>query len=153
MFLERHSEQIPRHFIILELNTHKICFCINITDKKQILFIIGPHGICLNAMEKCVKCKISPEHKVHAKLYAATMITSISVICHDCLAFKEAASMTALLMWVHCRSEETPCNSVLCYWMKWKLYRFGTRMKFMTALRLVKQQMLACYDILVIFKF
>ncbi|GBP96772.1 hypothetical protein EVAR_92306_1 [Eumeta japonica] len=39
-----------------------------------------------------VKCKICPEHKVHAKLYAVTLIVDeeeekvTSIQCHDCVA-------------------------------------------------------------------
>ncbi|KAF5285460.1 hypothetical protein FQA39_LY16634 [Lamprigera yunnana] len=65
-----------------------------------------------------VKCKICPEHKVHAKLYGVTLTVDedekvTSVQCHDCVAvqggYKHAI---ALLTWIHRRSEEPSCRQV-----------------------------------------
>lgn len=87
-----------------------------------------------------VKCKICPEHKVHAKLYTVTLIIDeeeekvISVQCHDCIASQGGCKHAiALLMWVHRRSEEPSCTSVECYWKKSKLSRVGTTLKYITA--------------------
>lgn len=66
-----------------------------------------------------VKCKICPEHKVHAKLYAVTLIVDvdeekiISIECHDCVAAQGGCKHAmALLMWVHRRSEEPSCTKL-----------------------------------------
>lgn len=87
-----------------------------------------------------VKCKICPEHKVHAKLYGCTLIVDeeediiISIQCHDCVASKGGCKHAiAFLMWVHRRSEEPSCTAVECYWKKSKLSRVGSSLKFMTA--------------------
>lgn len=92
-----------------------------------------------------VKCKICPEHKVHAKLYAVTLIVDvdeekvISIECHDCVAAQGGCKHAmALLMWVHRRSEEPSCTETQCYWRKSKLSRVGTTIKFITAKDLVK---------------
>ncbi|KAF5271716.1 hypothetical protein FQA39_LY08039 [Lamprigera yunnana] len=60
-----------------------------------------------------VKCKICPEHKVHAKLYGVTLTVDedeekvTSVQCHDCVAAQGGCKHAiALLMWIHRRSEE-----------------------------------------------
>ncbi|XP_013194034.2 uncharacterized protein LOC106137691 [Amyelois transitella] len=86
-----------------------------------------------------VKCKICPEHKVHAKLYSVTLIVDkdeekvISVQCHDCVAAQGGCKHAiALLMWVHHRSEEPSCTEVQCYWKKSKLSRVGTAIKYIT---------------------
>ncbi|GBP43076.1 hypothetical protein EVAR_96338_1 [Eumeta japonica] len=48
-----------------------------------------------------VKCKICPEHKVHAKLYAVTLIVDeddekvTSIQCHDCVAAQAFSYSTA----------------------------------------------------------
>ncbi|XP_047543251.1 uncharacterized protein LOC125075585 [Vanessa atalanta] len=92
-----------------------------------------------------VKCKICPEHKVHAKLYAVTLIVDednekvISVQCHDCVAGQGGCKHAiALLMWVHRRSEEPSCTEVQCYWLKSKLSRVGTTLKYISAKELAK---------------
>ncbi|GBP40286.1 hypothetical protein EVAR_83976_1 [Eumeta japonica] len=66
-----------------------------------------------------VKSKICPEHKVHAKLYAVTLIVDevkeevISVECHDCVASQVGGKHAiAFLMWVHCRSESRVGNTL-----------------------------------------
>ncbi|GBP89817.1 hypothetical protein EVAR_66707_1 [Eumeta japonica] len=60
-----------------------------------------------------LKGKIFPEHKVHAKLYAVTLIVDeekesvVSVECHGCVAPKGGCKHTvAFLVWTHRRSEE-----------------------------------------------
>lgn len=77
---------------------------------------------------------------MHAKLYAVTLIVDeekeavISVECHDCVASQGGCKHAiAFIMWVHRRSEEPSCTSVACYWMKSKLSRVGTSLKYMTA--------------------
>ncbi|GBP79111.1 hypothetical protein EVAR_54471_1 [Eumeta japonica] len=92
-----------------------------------------------------VKCKICPEHKVHAKLYAVTLIVDeeeekvTSIQCHDCVAAQGGCKHAiALLMWVHRRSEEPSCTEVQCYWQKSKLSRVGTTLKFISAKDLSK---------------
>ncbi|GBP69047.1 hypothetical protein EVAR_39248_1 [Eumeta japonica] len=84
-----------------------------------------------------VKSTICPEHKVHAKLYAVTLIVDevkeevISVECHDCVASQGGCKHAiAFLMWVHRRSEEPSVTSIECYWMKSKLSRVGTTLKY-----------------------
>ncbi|KAF5306120.1 hypothetical protein FQA39_LY09098 [Lamprigera yunnana] len=75
-----------------------------------------------------VKCKICPEHKVHAKLYGVTLtvdeeqkkVTSVQSI--DCVAAQGGCKHAiVLLMWIHRRSEEPSCTEVQCYWLKSKL--------------------------------
>lgn len=92
-----------------------------------------------------VKCKICPEHKVHAKLYGCTLVVDeeddviISVLCQDCAASLGGCKHAiAFLMWVHRRSEEPSCTSVECYWKKSKLSRVGSSLKYMTAKDLSK---------------
>ncbi|KAF5282428.1 hypothetical protein FQA39_LY17543 [Lamprigera yunnana] len=87
-----------------------------------------------------VKCKICPEHKVHAKLYGVTLTVDedeekvTSVQCHDCVAAQGGCKHAiALLMWIHRRSGEPSCTEVQCYWLKFKLSRVGTTLKFITA--------------------
>ncbi|XP_023951326.2 uncharacterized protein LOC112055440 [Bicyclus anynana] len=87
-----------------------------------------------------VKCKICPEHKVHAKLYAVTLVIDeeeevvVSVQCHDCIASQGGCKHSiAFLMWIHRRSEEPACTSVTCYWKKSKLSSVGSSLKYMTA--------------------
>ncbi|KAH9642170.1 hypothetical protein HF086_002326 [Spodoptera exigua] len=87
-----------------------------------------------------VKAKICPEHKVHGKLYGVTLVvdevneTVVSVDCHDCVASQGGCKhAVAFLMWVHRRSEKPSVTSVECYWMKSKLSRVGTTIKYMTA--------------------
>jgi hypothetical protein len=87
-----------------------------------------------------VKGKICPEHKVHAKLYAVTLVVDeeeeaiISLQCHDCVASKGGCKHSiAFLMWIHRRSEDPPCTAVECYWKKSKLSRVGSSLKYMTA--------------------
>ncbi|KAF5271372.1 hypothetical protein FQA39_LY08170 [Lamprigera yunnana] len=86
-----------------------------------------------------VKCKICPEHKVHAKLYEVTLTVDedeekvTSVQCHDCVAAQGGCKHAIeLLMWIHRRSEEPSCTEVQCYWLKSKLSRVGTTLKFIT---------------------
>ncbi|KAJ8974397.1 hypothetical protein NQ317_011241 [Molorchus minor] len=57
-----------------------------------------------------VKCKICPEHKVHAKLYGCTLVLDkeddviLSVLCQDCAASQSGCKLAiAFLMWVHRR--------------------------------------------------
>lgn len=92
-----------------------------------------------------VKCKICPEHKVHAKLYGCTLVVDeeddiiLSVQCEDCVASQDGCKHAiAFLMWVHRRSEEPSCTSVECYWKKSKLSQVGTTIKYMTAKELSK---------------
>ncbi|KAF9824869.1 hypothetical protein SFRURICE_001742 [Spodoptera frugiperda] len=92
-----------------------------------------------------VKCKICPEHKVHAKLYGCTLVVDeeddiiLSVQCQDCVASQGGCKHAiAFLMWVHRRSEEPSCTSVECYWKKSKLSQVGTTIKYMTAKELSK---------------
>ncbi|XP_045458850.1 uncharacterized protein LOC123669284 [Melitaea cinxia] len=92
-----------------------------------------------------VKCKICPEHKVHAKLYKCTLILDeeeeniISMRCEDCVASQGGCKHAiAFLMWVHRRSEEPSCTSVECYWKKSKLSRVGSSLKYITAKELTK---------------
>ncbi|XP_046961765.1 uncharacterized protein LOC124543737 [Vanessa cardui] len=87
-----------------------------------------------------VRGKICPEHKVHARLYAVTVIVDeeeeavISVQCNDCVASKGGCKHAiAFLMWIHRRSEQPSCTAVECYWIKSKLSRVGTSLKYMTA--------------------
>ncbi|KAL0861405.1 hypothetical protein ABMA27_008949 [Loxostege sticticalis] len=87
-----------------------------------------------------VKSKICPEHKVHGKLYGVTLVvdevneTVVSVECHDCVASQGGCKhAVAFLMWVHRRSEEPSVTSVECYWMKSKLSKVGTTIKYLTA--------------------
>ncbi|XP_063893189.1 uncharacterized protein LOC135117617 [Helicoverpa armigera] len=87
-----------------------------------------------------VKSKICPEHKFHGKLYGVTLVvdevneTVVSVDCHDCVASQGGCKhAVAFLMWVHRRSEEPSVTSVECYWMKSKLSKVGTTIKYMTA--------------------
>lgn len=87
-----------------------------------------------------VKGKICPEHKVHAKLYAVTLVVdeedeSVTLVqCEDCVASKGGCKHSiAFLMWIHRRSEEPPCTAVACYWNKSRLSRVGTSLKYMTA--------------------
>ncbi|GBP13567.1 hypothetical protein EVAR_6912_1 [Eumeta japonica] len=86
-----------------------------------------------------VKGKICPEHKVHAKLYAITLVVDeeeeavVSVQCHDCVASKGGCKHSiAFLLWIHRRSEEPSCTSIACYWKKSKLSRVGTSLMYMT---------------------
>ncbi|GBP31447.1 hypothetical protein EVAR_17936_1 [Eumeta japonica] len=88
----------------------------------------------------CIKCKVCPEHKVHAKLYSVTLIMDEqeeavkSIECHDCVASQGGCKHAiAFLMWIHRRSEEPSCTSVECYWMKSKLSRAGSTLKYLTA--------------------
>lgn len=87
-----------------------------------------------------MKYKICPEHKVHAKLYGVTLVVDevneavISVQCQDCVASQGGCKHAiAFLMWVHRRSEEPSATSTECYWMKSKLSRVGTSLKYTTA--------------------
>ncbi|KAF5280212.1 hypothetical protein FQA39_LY05346 [Lamprigera yunnana] len=87
-----------------------------------------------------VKGKICSEHKVHAKLYAVSVVVDeeeevvISVQCHDCVASERGCKHSiAFLMWIHRRSEEPPCTAAACYWKKSKLSRVGSSLKYMTA--------------------
>ncbi|GBO98521.1 hypothetical protein EVAR_113_1 [Eumeta japonica] len=57
-----------------------------------------------------VKCKVCPEHKVHAKLYSVTLIMDEqeeavkSIECHDCVASQGGCKHAiAFLMWIHRR--------------------------------------------------
>ena len=92
-----------------------------------------------------VKCKICPEHKIRAKLYAVTLVVDEedyairSVQCHDCVASQGGCKHAiAFLVWVHRRSEEPSCTSVECYWKKSKLSMVGTSLKYITAKALSK---------------
>ncbi|GBP39174.1 hypothetical protein EVAR_26960_1 [Eumeta japonica] len=87
-----------------------------------------------------VKCKVCPKHKVHAKLHSVTLIMDEqeeavkSIECHDCVALQGGCKHAiAFLMWIHRRSEEPSCTSVECYWMKSKLSRAGSTLKYLTA--------------------
>ncbi|KAL4710789.1 hypothetical protein ACJJTC_009338 [Scirpophaga incertulas] len=77
---------------------------------------------------------------IHGKLYGVTLVvdevneTVVSVDCHDCVASQGGCKhAVAFLMWVHRRSEEPSVTSVECYWMKSKLSRVGTTIKYLTA--------------------
>ncbi|XP_046971064.1 uncharacterized protein LOC124538106 [Vanessa cardui] len=92
-----------------------------------------------------VKCKICPEHKIHAKLYNCTLILDeeeenvLSVRCEDCVASQGGCKHAiAFLMWIHRRSEEPSCTSIECYWKKSKLSRVGSSLKYITAKELSK---------------
>ncbi|KAJ8982173.1 hypothetical protein NQ317_013958 [Molorchus minor] len=92
-----------------------------------------------------VKCKICPEHKVHAKLYGCILVVDeeddviLSVLCQDCAASQGGCKHAiAFLMWVHRRSEEPSCTSLECYWKKSKLSRVSSSLKYMTAKDLSK---------------
>ncbi|CAG9788303.1 unnamed protein product [Diatraea saccharalis] len=92
-----------------------------------------------------VKGKICPEHKVHAKLYGVTLVIdeqeeAVKLIeCHDCVASQGGCKHAiAFLMWVHRRSEDPSCTSIECYWIKSKLSRVGTTVKYITAKDLSK---------------
>ncbi|XP_060808563.1 uncharacterized protein LOC132903725 [Amyelois transitella] len=107
-----------------------------------------------------VKCKICPEHKVHAKLYAVTLMVDeneekvVSIQCHDCVAAQGGCKHAmALLMWVHRRSEEPSCTEVLCYWRKSKLSRVGTSLKFVSSKDLSKGSPLLPSNSIVLAKF
>lgn len=92
-----------------------------------------------------IKAKICPEHKVHAKLYGVSLVVDEqeesvkSVECHDCVASQGGCKHAmAFLMWVHRRSEDPSCTSIECYWMKSKLSRVGSTLKYITAKELSK---------------
>lgn len=101
-----------------------------------------------------VKAKICPEHKIHAKLYGVTLIVDEvdeavkTIECHDCVASQGGCKHAiAFLMWVHRRSEEPSCTSVESYWMKSKLSRVGTTLKYMTSKDLSNGKSLVCHQI------
>ncbi|KAL4718530.1 hypothetical protein ACJJTC_018273, partial [Scirpophaga incertulas] len=107
-----------------------------------------------------VKCKICPEHKVHAKLYRCTLVLNEedevieSVQCEDCLASQGGCKHAiAFLMWVHRRSEEPSCTSIECYWKKSKLSRVGSSLKYLTAKELSKGKPILPGDSAVLKKF
>lgn len=107
-----------------------------------------------------IKCKICPEHKVHAKLYRCTLVVDeeddivLSVQCEDCVASQGGCKHAiAFLMWVHRRSEEPSCTSVECYWKKSKLSRVGSTLKYMTAKDLSKGSPLLRPNSSVVLKF
>jgi len=92
-----------------------------------------------------VKAKICPEHKVHAKLYGVSLVvdeqeeTVKSVECHDCVASQGGCKHAmAFLVWVHRRSVDPSCTSIECYWMKSKLSKVGSTLKYITAKELSK---------------
>ncbi|KAL3281221.1 hypothetical protein HHI36_004435 [Cryptolaemus montrouzieri] len=92
-----------------------------------------------------VKCKICPEHKVHAKLYADTLIVDeyeekvTSIQCHDRVAAQGGCKHAiALLMWVHRRREEPSCTEVQCYRQKSKPLRVSSTLKLISAKDLSK---------------
>lgn len=62
-----------------------------------------------------------------------------SVECHDCVASQGGCKHAmAFLMWVHRRSEDPSYTSIECYWMKSKLSRVGSTLKYITAKELSK---------------
>ncbi|CAG9785152.1 unnamed protein product [Diatraea saccharalis] len=61
-----------------------------------------------------------------------------SIECHDCVASQRGKRAIAFLMWVHRRSEDPSCTSIECYWIKSKLSRVGTTVKYITAKDLSK---------------
>ena len=82
--------------------------------------------------------KICPEHKVHIKLYAVTLVVDEheeavqSIECHDCVASRGGSKHAiAFLMWVHRRSEDPSCTSIECYCKKSKLSNVGATLKYM----------------------
>ncbi|KAF5297852.1 hypothetical protein FQR65_LT19661 [Abscondita terminalis] len=94
-----------------------------------------------------VKCRVCPEHKVHAKPYSATVVVDEqdnvfrSAQCFDCAASAGGCKhAVAFLMWLHSRSEEPSCTQVSCYWQKSKLSQVGTKLKFILASELVKEK-------------
>ncbi|CAG4963207.1 unnamed protein product [Colias eurytheme] len=107
-----------------------------------------------------VKCKICPEHKVHSKLYAVTLIIDeeeekiVSIECHDCVAAQGGCKHAiALLMWIHRRSEEPSCTEVQCYWKKSRLSRVGTTLKYLSAKDLSKGSPMMSLNATVLEKF
>lgn len=96
-----------------------------------------------------IKCKICPEHKVHAKLYRCIVVVNEEDETVDC-GCKHAI---AFLMWVYRRSEESSCTSVECYWKKIKLSRVGNTIKYMTAKDLSKDTLLILSNSSVFLKF
>nr|XP_026497883.1 uncharacterized protein LOC113402002 [Vanessa tameamea] len=70
-----------------------------------------------------VRGKICPEDKVHARLYAVTVVVDeeeeavISVQCNDCVASKGGCKHAiAFLMWIH-QSEQPSCATDGAYEM------------------------------------
>ncbi|GBP06718.1 hypothetical protein EVAR_92661_1 [Eumeta japonica] len=107
-----------------------------------------------------VKCKMCPEHKVHAKLYGCTLIIDeeddviVSVVCEDCVASRGGCKHAiAFLFWVHRRSEEPSCTSTECYWKKSKLSRVGSTLKSITTKQLSKSSPLLPANNIVLTKF
>lgn len=91
---------------------------------------------------KCtVKAKICPEHKIHNKAYAVTVVIDetednevIDIAkCHDCVASKGGCKhAVAVVAWLHRRSEEPACTDVDCYWKKNALSQVGASVRGIT---------------------
>ncbi|KAF9816534.1 hypothetical protein SFRURICE_010693 [Spodoptera frugiperda] len=91
-----------------------------------------------------VKCKICPEHKVHAKLYGCTLVVDeeddiiLSVQCQDCVASQGGCKHAiAFLMWVHRRTclikkveEETREQSNSALWFELRYGRITASRTF-----------------------
>ncbi|KAJ8909294.1 hypothetical protein NQ315_017029 [Exocentrus adspersus] len=79
-----------------------------------------------------LQCKVCPEHKVRTKNYSVRLIideqeeriVDVSCGCKHALSF---------VMWVHRRSEEPSPTDVTSYWVKPRLAKIGTSLKFIAA--------------------
>ncbi|XP_050560327.1 uncharacterized protein LOC118268450 [Spodoptera frugiperda] len=94
-----------------------------------------------------VKCRVTPEHKVKARLYQVTAVIDeslekiITVECNDCVASaggcKHAICFT---MWLIKRSDEPSTTSTHCYWTKPKLAGAVSHQNFILAKNIGKKK-------------
>ncbi|XP_063384865.1 uncharacterized protein LOC134670972 [Cydia fagiglandana] len=98
-----------------------------------------------------VQCRITPEHKVHNKMYQVSAEVNeteekiVNVICHDCAASEGGCKHAlCLLMWLVKRTEEPSTTSTVCYWKRPVLSAAVTQGKFILCSAMGKRKQYEC---------
>ncbi|CAH0715416.1 unnamed protein product, partial [Brenthis ino] len=94
-----------------------------------------------------VQCRVTPEHKVKAKLYQITAVIKesdekiVSVECNDCAASAGGCKHAiCFAIWLIKRSDEPSVTSIICYWSKPKLAGAVGDQKFIMAKNIGKKK-------------
>ncbi|XP_037296052.1 uncharacterized protein LOC119189703 [Manduca sexta] len=155
-FIKANSSNLPKIDVVMLsvfFASNNFCsteFCNDKTSISSSQTSYGDDAISFVQLKRdgklCViKCKICPEYKVHANVYAVTLTVDeedgviCSFECHGCVAPQGCCKHAmAFIMWIHRRSEEPSSSFTECYWRKSKLSQIRTNPKYMTVKHMFK---------------
>ncbi|KAI4455472.1 hypothetical protein MML48_9g00002312 [Holotrichia oblita] len=150
-FIKAQSDNLPRVDVLMLTNFfhNNLCFMSSemrgvktqIASREQYGDAAVGYVQLKREQSLCIlKCKVCPEHKVHAKQYNVELVINEETEfieraeCLDCAASESGCKhAVAFLMWTHRRSEEPACTSVESYWKKSTLSKVASSIRYLKA--------------------